>query len=97
MADSWTIAFGRYLRTLRERRGLSLDDVASLSQPFDSQDQDDPAVTRNPHECLAVQEGPALRCLWGFLRTTGTCPSDESRACMPAREPLLLQQQHEWR
>jgi len=27
-------AFGRYLRTLRERRGLSLDDVRSLSQTF---------------------------------------------------------------
>ncbi len=34
MAERWTRAFGRYLRLLRERRGLSLQDVASLSQPF---------------------------------------------------------------
>jgi tetratricopeptide (TPR) repeat protein len=34
MAESATKAFGRYLKTLRERRGLSLDDVASLSQTF---------------------------------------------------------------
>lgn len=34
MAEKWTQAFGRYLRTLRERQGLSLQDVASLSQPF---------------------------------------------------------------
>jgi transcriptional regulator with XRE-family HTH domain len=34
VAEKWTQAFGRYLRTLRERRGLSLQDVASLSQPF---------------------------------------------------------------
>jgi tetratricopeptide (TPR) repeat protein len=34
MAESSTKAFGRYLKTLRERRNLSLDDVASLSQTF---------------------------------------------------------------
>ena len=34
MAESSTKAFGRYLKTLRERRGLSLDDVTSLSQTF---------------------------------------------------------------
>ena len=34
MAESSTRAFGRYLKTLRERRGLSLDDVTSLSQTF---------------------------------------------------------------
>ncbi len=34
MAESATKAFGRYLKTLRERRGLSLDEVASLSQTF---------------------------------------------------------------
>ena len=34
MAESCTKAFGRYLRTLRERRGLSLYDVCSLSQTF---------------------------------------------------------------
>jgi len=34
MADNWTTAFGRYLRTLRERRGHSLQDVCSLSQAF---------------------------------------------------------------
>ena len=34
MAESWTIAFGRYLRTLRDRRGLSLDQVEGLSEAF---------------------------------------------------------------
>ena len=34
MAESSILAFGRYLRALRERRGCSLDDVASLSQTF---------------------------------------------------------------
>lgn len=34
MAERWTVAFGRYLHTLRERRGFSLDAVSSLSQPF---------------------------------------------------------------
>ena len=32
MAESSAVAFGRYLRTLRERRGHSLDDVESLSR-----------------------------------------------------------------
>ena len=34
VAENSGKAFGRYLRTLRERRGLSLDDVRSLSQTF---------------------------------------------------------------
>ena len=34
MAESCTAAFGRYLRTLRERRNLSLNDVMSLSRAF---------------------------------------------------------------
>ena len=34
MAESQNIAFGRYLRTLRERRKFSLQDVSSLSQVF---------------------------------------------------------------
>ena len=34
MAESYIQAFGRYLRTLRERLGLSLDGVCSLSQTF---------------------------------------------------------------
>lgn len=32
MAENSAVAFGRYLRTLRERRGHSLDDVESLSR-----------------------------------------------------------------
>ena len=32
MPHKWKTPFGRYLRTLRERRGLSLDRVAELSQ-----------------------------------------------------------------
>ena len=34
MAETCDKAFGRYLRTLRERRGLTLDAVVSLSQTF---------------------------------------------------------------
>ena len=34
MAEKWCTAFGRYLRTLRQRRGLSLQEVCSLSQAF---------------------------------------------------------------
>ena len=34
LAESCSTAFGRYLKALRERRGLSLDDVHSLSQTF---------------------------------------------------------------
>ena len=34
MAESCAIAFGRYLRTLRERKGYSLDEVAALSRTF---------------------------------------------------------------
>ena len=32
MAESCAVAFGRYLRMLRERRGLSLDEVAAMSR-----------------------------------------------------------------
>ncbi len=32
MAENCAVAFGRYLRMLRERRGLSLDDVATMSR-----------------------------------------------------------------
>jgi tetratricopeptide (TPR) repeat protein len=34
VAEAWSVAFGRYLRTLRERRSLSLIDVCQLSQAF---------------------------------------------------------------
>ena len=34
MAENCNRAFGRYLKTLRERRNLSLHDVCSLSQTF---------------------------------------------------------------
>ena len=34
MAEPYKVAFGLYLRTLRLRCGLSLDDVCSLSQTF---------------------------------------------------------------
>jgi tetratricopeptide (TPR) repeat protein len=34
MAETWSRAFGRYLRTLRQRRGLSLQEVCSLSRAF---------------------------------------------------------------
>jgi len=34
MAEKCAVAFGRYLKTLRERRRLSLDDVLSLSKAF---------------------------------------------------------------
>jgi len=34
VAETCAKAFGRYLKTLRERRGLALDDVASLSRSY---------------------------------------------------------------
>jgi tetratricopeptide (TPR) repeat protein len=34
MAENYRVAFGRYLKTLRERRGMSLEDVCSLSGTF---------------------------------------------------------------
>jgi tetratricopeptide (TPR) repeat protein len=34
VAEKAIIAFGRYLKTLRERRGLSLDDVAALTKAY---------------------------------------------------------------
>ena len=34
MAETWSRAFGRYLRTLRKRQGLSLKEVCSLSRAF---------------------------------------------------------------
>lgn len=61
MAEKWTIAFGRYLRTLRERRGLSLDDVESLSEAFP-----DPirkaylSKCENGHQSLAFSKLVAL-------------------------------------
>ena len=33
LTEPWPIAFGRYLRTLRERRGLSLADASRMSRP----------------------------------------------------------------
>ena len=37
VAETCTQAFGRYLRILRERKGLSLDEVSSLSRTFPDQ------------------------------------------------------------
>src|SRR5215471_21019854 len=34
MAEKALVAFGRYLKLLRERRGLSLDDVATLTKAY---------------------------------------------------------------
>ena len=34
MAEKAIVAFGRYLKILRERRGLSLDDVVTLTKAY---------------------------------------------------------------
>lgn len=61
MAEKWTLAFGRYLRTLRERRGLSLQDVASLSQPFaEPVGKGYLSRTENGHVRLALSKVAAL-------------------------------------
>lgn len=51
MAETSDKAFGRYLRTLRERRGLALHDVASLSSSFPE----------------AITKGYLSRCENGYL------------------------------
>ena len=57
MAETWTRAFGRYLRTIRERRGLSLEDVASLSQAFaDTLNKGYLSRCENGHQRLAFSK-----------------------------------------
>lgn len=61
MAEQWTKAFGRYLRTLRERRQLSLQDVCSLSQPFaDTLNKGYLSRCENGHQRLAFSKVIAL-------------------------------------
>lgn len=61
MASSSTIAFGQYLRTLRERRGLSLDDVAILSRSFaDPVEKGYLSRCENGHQSLALSKMIAL-------------------------------------
>jgi tetratricopeptide (TPR) repeat protein len=59
--SSSTRAFGRYLRTLRERRGLSLDDVATLSRTFaDPVEKGYLSRCENGHQSLALSKMIAL-------------------------------------
>jgi tetratricopeptide (TPR) repeat protein len=61
MAEKWTPAFGRYLRTLRERRGLSLQDVCSLSQAFtETLNKGYLSRCENGHQSLAFSKVIAL-------------------------------------
>ena len=61
MAESCTRAFGRYLKTLRERRGLSLDDVLSLSRTFPEQiNKGYLSRCENGHQKLAFPKVVAL-------------------------------------
>ncbi|HEX5042528.1 MAG TPA: helix-turn-helix transcriptional regulator [Candidatus Polarisedimenticolaceae bacterium] len=61
MATSSTLAFGQYLRTLRERRGLSLDDVATLSRTFaDPVEKGYLSRCENGHQSLALSKMIAL-------------------------------------
>jgi tetratricopeptide (TPR) repeat protein len=61
LASSSTIAFGQYLRTLRERRGLSLDDVATLSRTFaDPVEKGYLSRCENGHQSLALSKMIAL-------------------------------------
>lgn len=55
MAEACSVAFGRYLRMLRERRGLSLDDVASLSRTLA-----DPVVKGHLSRCENGHHGPGF-------------------------------------
>ena len=55
MAEKWSTAFGRYLRMLRQRRGLSLQEVCSLSQVF-AETLDKGYLSR----CENGHQGPAL-------------------------------------
>lgn len=61
MAENFTRAFGRYLKMLRERRGLSLADVRSLSQTF-PEDINKGYLSRceNGHQKLAFPKVIAL-------------------------------------
>jgi transcriptional regulator with XRE-family HTH domain len=55
VADPCNIAFGRYLRILRERRSLSLDEVAALSRTFaDSVAKSYLSRVENGHISLAL-------------------------------------------
>jgi len=61
MAEPYSIAFGRYLKTLRERRGLSLDNVRSLSQTFaDPINKGYLSRCENGHQRLAFSKVIAL-------------------------------------
>jgi len=61
LATSSTLAFGQYLRTLRERRGLSLDDVATLSRTFaDPVEKGYLSRCENGHQSLALSKMIAL-------------------------------------
>jgi len=61
VATSSTVAFGQYLRTLRERRGLSLDDVATLSRTFaDPVEKGYLSRCENGHQSLALSKMIAL-------------------------------------
>ena len=61
MPTSSTLAFGQYLRTLRERRGLSLDDVATLSRTFaDPVEKGYLSRCENGHQSLALSKMIAL-------------------------------------
>ena len=57
MAENWTRAFGRYLKTLRERRNLSLENVRTLSQAFaDSLNKGYLSRCENGHQRVAFSK-----------------------------------------
>lgn len=65
MPEKYTVAFGRYLRTLRERRQLSLDDVATLTrQSLDPVDKAYISRCENGHQKIAFAKMVALAAVY---------------------------------
>ena len=66
MAENSTLAFGRYLKTLRERRGLSLLEVSSLSQAFaETLNKGYLSRCENGHQRLALSKVVPLGRIYG--------------------------------
>jgi tetratricopeptide (TPR) repeat protein len=66
MAESCAVAFGRYLRMLRERRGLSLDDVATMSRSLaDPVDKSYLSRCENGHYGIGFSKAITLSRIYG--------------------------------
>ena len=66
MAETCAVAFGRYLRMLRERRGLSLDDVATMSRSLaDPVDKSYLSRCENGHYGIGFSKAITLSRIYG--------------------------------